>query len=411
MKYEAIDSGVIGQRLVDARKQAGITQQQATDHLGCSRPTLIAMEKGKRRPSPTELTRLAELYQRSIHEFVRSGAAAEAIQPHLRAAVRASPLDSAKLEQAIAELQHFADDYRQLEQLAGAQPFHDYPPSVSLPRSANVLRFAEHVAQRERSRLNLGDQPIIHMRKLLEDEVGLRIFYGLIPSQIAGMYAFVRDLGYCILINRKHPPTRRRWTIAHEYGHFLADRDNPGMDYIGANAKKPNNERFADAFAAGFLMPDSGIRRHFYDIVNRTGDFQVADLCRLSDLYFVSTPAMTLRLESMRLIAKGTWEFLSESRFEPGAAKRNLNLRSDQDHASNQAYPERYKYLAVQAYIQEKISEGQLARFLRCDRVEARAVVAECLSDRDLDNVGDEGEWNLPFEQSLIHDDSEQAYG
>ena len=46
--------------------------------------------------------------------------------------------------------------------------------------------------------------------------------------------------------------------------------------------------------------------------------------------------------------------------------------------------PERYKALAVYAYEQEKISEGQLARFLDCDRVTAREIVQEYLTSRDV---------------------------
>jgi hypothetical protein len=40
----------------------------------------------------------------------------------------------------------------------------------------------------------------------------------------------VPDPGYCILVNRKHPPERRRWTLSHEYAHFLADRHRPAVD-------------------------------------------------------------------------------------------------------------------------------------------------------------------------------------
>lgn len=40
------------------------------------------------------------------------------------------------------------------------------------------------------------------------------------------------------------------------------------------------------------------------------------------------------------------------------------------------------------AYDQEKITAGQLAKFLRCDRVTAREIVDDCLTSRD---VGDDG--------------------
>ena len=51
------------QRLIAARKAAGISQATAADHLKMSRPTFIAIEKGTREVKPEELIALASLYQ------------------------------------------------------------------------------------------------------------------------------------------------------------------------------------------------------------------------------------------------------------------------------------------------------------------------------------------------------------
>src|SRR5437660_1632849 len=67
-------------------------------------------------------------------------------------------------------------------------------------------------------------------------------------------------------------------------------------------------------------------------------------------------------------------------------AKERLRLSPHPVNA--EPYPERYKALAVYAYEQEKISEGQLARFLRCDRVTAREIVQEYLTSRDVNQDG-----------------------
>ena len=81
-----------------------------------------------------------------------------------------------------------------------------YPPEVMLNPRIDAAEQAEVVAQQERQRLGLGDQPVIYLRSTLEWDVGLRIFYWDLPSTIAGMYAYTADLGCCILVNRKHPP-------------------------------------------------------------------------------------------------------------------------------------------------------------------------------------------------------------
>jgi Zn-dependent peptidase ImmA (M78 family) len=214
------------------------------------------------------------------------------------------------------------------------------------------------------------------------------------------MYAFVSDLGGCIFINRKHPAERQRASMSHEYGHLIGDRYKPGIDYVAFEGRKPSNERFAESFGTSFLMPASSIRRHVNQIVTTTGDFRVADLCRLSHHYFVSVEAMSYRLEGLGLIPRGTAEHLRESGFAVRKAKALLELPSQSE--SGEPYPQRYKFLAIQAYEQERISEGQLARFLRCDRVTAREIVADCLTAKNVSANGEIETLQLDFQHSLF---------
>jgi hypothetical protein len=110
---------------------------------------------------------------------------------------------------------------------------------------------------------------------------------------------------------------------------------------------------------------------------------------------------MTLRLEDLDLIPKGNCDYLEESGFKPMAAKTQLGLSGPQAEPS-EPYPERYKYLAVLAYQKELISEGQLAHFLRCGRVEARKIVEQCQTRLDVDADGNERNVTMPFGKSLL---------
>ena len=398
---EQADPRILGQRLTAARKARGATQEEAATHLGCSRPTLIAIEKGDRRVKPGEILKLAAFYGRSVHELVRPGAETVAFEPHLRAVVDATSTSIEEINTAISELQRFAEDYCELERLLKAKPISAYPPQVSLPQRGNLRDFAEDVAARERDRLGLGTQPILDLRQVLEADVGLRVFYGGLPSKIAGMFAYTAELGFCVLINIKHPSERRRATLAHEYGHALSDRHKPGIDYLNGQGRKPASERFAEAFGLGFLLPAGGVRRKFHEITASTGDFQVADLCRLSSFYRVSVQAMTLRLEELGLIERGSWNLLAEKGFKRREALEHLGLTTR--HAeSDEPYPQRFKFLAVQAYRIGKISEGQLCKFLRCDPVSAREIVAVCLDQSYVDENGQVLERRMPFEKSLL---------
>jgi hypothetical protein len=79
------------------------------------------------------------------------------------------------------------------------------PEERLIPAHSNVTRFAESVAISERARLGLGDQPVIELRRLLDQEAGVRIFYGPLAGKLAGLFAYVPEGGYYILVNRKHP--------------------------------------------------------------------------------------------------------------------------------------------------------------------------------------------------------------
>lgn len=400
LNLPSIDPKRLGQRLFEARQARGLTQQEAADYLQCSRPVLIAIEKGTRPPKPDEIVKLASLYGQTVHELVRPGEPVSDLRPHLHAAVNKVEPGNAEMEQAVKDLQQFAEKYHELETLMGMPMTSNYPPEVPLTDHVKVAALAEDIAIRERNRLGLGDQPVYGLRELLETDVGLRIMYGDLPSHIAGMYAYAGDVGCCVVVNRRHPPERRRASLAHEYGHVIVDRYSPGVDYLTYRGRKPVKERFAESLGMSFLMPTTSLRRRFNEIVSTKGDFQVADLCRLSHLYFVSVEAMVYRLQSLQLIPAGTLEHLRESRFEVRKAKGILELPERPE--TNGRYPDRYVYLAVHAYEQAKISEGQLAGFLSVDRVTAREIVERVSQTTNVKDDGSIEESRLPFQRSLL---------
>src|SRR5437870_5438953 len=400
-QLETIDPRILGQRIAEARKARGKTQEEVADFLECSRPTYIAIEKGDRPAKSDEIIKLASFFGRQVHELVRPTEPVVDLQPHLRAAAeKMKGADAKALNAAIDELQRLAEDYRDLEKLMNAPLRFNYPPEIALNSRIDAAQLAETVALQERQRLGLGDQPVIYLRSTLEWDVGLRIFYWNLPSAIAGMFAYTADLGCCILVNRRHPPERRRVSMLHEYGHLIVNRYEPGIDYLTITGRKPANERFAESFGFSFLMPASSVRQRFHDIVTTTGDFKGADLRRLSHFYYVSVEAMALRLEQLGLIQRGSWQFLKESKFSPREAAELLHLQPQP--VNDESFPERYKYLAVAAYERGEIGDSDLAHYLRCDIVRAREIASVTLSSREIDASGEPSAWRLDFAKSLL---------
>ncbi|MDH5824204.1 XRE family transcriptional regulator [Luteimonas sp. RD2P54] len=362
------------ERLISARKAAGVSQEDAARKLEMSRPTYIAIEKGDREVKPRELIALASLFKTTVNHLVRQQSAPPRISPHLRAEIAKHP--NASVDEAINKLTKFVDDYQFLLEKTNARQI-----DVSIPETAKsqmpVDRLAAHAAQDARNRLGLGErEPIGNLRKTL-DEVGVHVIVDSLDSKLAGLYSFVEGFGYCILVNRKHPRERMRWTVAHEFGHFLHDRDKPGIDYLQGPVRKPTSERFADAFAACFLMPEAGVKRQFDDAMARAGDVNVGDVCRIADFYGVSMMAMTLRLEALGLVRKGTWNLLKSSGVKVSDIKREAGIAEGVKVEELETYPERYILLAIQAWTSEVISTSQFASLVGRSPIEARELAAK----------------------------------
>lgn len=104
-------------------------------------------------------------------------------------------------------------------------------------------------------------------------------------------------------VNRTHPPTRRRFTLAHEFGHFLLhpgrstwyDKDYRVNLRSELSSKAEDVEEIeANFFAACILMPIGFLRN---DKTVRLVDIEDGDAVKgLAKKYGVSTQAMNLRL-------------------------------------------------------------------------------------------------------------------
>lgn len=369
---QAINPRVLGRRLQEARKARGLTQHDAAESLAVARTTITALEKGDRKTRPDELIRLASLYGRRVSDLVGPKQLASDFAVQFRtAAGRIGPdIAQEEIRGAIQEFQDLCQDYLHLEQLNGVTLRSTYPPQYPTDGPAPE-EVGQDAASFERNRLGLGDGPVLRLRETLELDVGLRVFSIRLPSQVAGIFAYTDELGGCIAVNALHPAERRRWSLAHEYAHFLTSRYRSEISLLGSYRRAPASERIADSFARCLLMPAQGLRRRFNEVLRAgSGNITAADVCRVAHYYFVSVEAMMMRLEELDVLPRGTWEHLRDRGFKVREAQEYLGLPP---HPSDERLlPLRYALLAARAYEAEKLTEGQLARFLRTDRVSAR---------------------------------------
>ncbi len=394
---DTIDMREMGKELQQARIKRGLTQEDAAKVIDVARTTITAIEKGERRIKAGELIKLAQAFGRQVSDFVRPSPKIEPFQVQSRGPYTRTDEDATAIATYIDELEQLCRNYLELEQITGSPLMRKYPLEYEIG-GLRTAQAAESVAIEERNRLGLGDGPIPILRDILEQDVGLRIFYlPLHPSKFSAIYLYTEQLGGCIAINSLHPEERRRWSLVHDYAHFLVHRYKPTVFIEEGYQRLPESERFADDFALYFLMPTAGLTRRFNDIRRMKEKITPTDLCTLAYYYGVSVAAITLRLEDMHLLPTGIWDKLREGGFKVREAQQQLGLGAIP--ARDEKLPIRYQYLAVDAFDRALISEGQFAKFLGVDRLEARRV-AEVLRQHT-QGVTDDTTIDLDMTQSL----------
>ncbi|WP_118194305.1 ImmA/IrrE family metallo-endopeptidase [Albibacterium indicum] len=110
-------------------------------------------------------------------------------------------------------------------------------------------------------------------------------------------------------VNQAHSKVRKRFTIAHELGHYILHKDqgNMFMDKVlfrksseGYTVKDEKLEREANHFAANLLMPADLIKG--YLAKNEIDFYEDSDIKRMAEDFGVSSSAMTYRLINLRLV-------------------------------------------------------------------------------------------------------------
>lgn len=381
---DTINMKVLGRDLQQARVRKGLTQEDAAKIIDVARTTITAIEKGDRRIRAGELIKLAQAYGLQISDFVRPRPEIEMSQPQFRGPTLRTEEDNLLIVPYVEQLKHLARNYFELEKITESPLVRKYPPQYDT-RRLQPSEAAENIAMEERIRLGLGDGPIPLLRDILEQDVGLRIFYYPLPAKFSAIYLYDDQVGGCIAINCNHPEERRRWSLTHDYGHFLTYRQKPTVFAENGYQRKPESERLADDFADYFLMPSNGVIRRFNDIRRTKDKITPGDLCIMAYYYGVSVEAMTRRLEDLKLLPTGLWDKLKAGGFKVREAQRQLGLGPIS--AREQKFPTRYQFLAIEAFDHALISEGLLSSLLEVDRLEARRT-AEVLRQNVTGEVG-----------------------
>ena len=378
---ETLSPETVGEILKNARENARMTQAAAAATLNVARTTLVAIEQGQRRPRLNEMQQLAAMYGTSLNALLRQGIAKVDLRPRFR---KMGDEDH-DVEEAVALFNGLVQAELELEDMLGIRRSRIDPPERPL-LPGNVLIQAEQGAAELRQWLGLGMAPIHDIGSLLELQLGVRVFTRRLPAKISGLYAFDEAAGPCILLNAAHPRDRRAQSGAHEIGHFVSTRRFP--DTLHADSPEiSREERYASAFARCFLTPARAVAAKFQDLTAGAIRLTRRHIIILAHTFGVSREAMVRRLEELGLSKAGTWDwFQSHGGITDEHAREVLGDALVPDPAVTDAkrlVSMRMSVMAGEAWRRELLSEGQLARLLHIDRVEARELIDEFEAEGD----------------------------
>ena len=393
-----LSSAELGRRLRVAREQAGLKQDDVARVLGLSRASVTQMEGGNRFPNSLQLSRIAELVGEDISALLDP----EGFEPDRTLAalfrVNVALQEDEGRQAAVRGCARLCAEFSGLEDLLKIDRGQISPVSYELPAPDSrwdAVKQGDDLADRERSRLKLGDGPISDFIELLEAQ-GVRTFELDLPEGVSGLFLTDRGHGLSAIVAAGEVPERQRFSYAHEYCHLLADRRRGG--FVSSHENRDDLlEVRANSFAASFLLPEGGVRATLRAIGKgdsarsmRTAAFdgsdavagqkrssgeaiQIYDVVHLAGAFGVSYDATLYRLLNLGLLAKDERTALADMR-QQAAIMRSMFGGATSGIAAPEAQGatgwkrdsrHRFIHLALECFRRELISKRKFDELRR----------------------------------------------
>lgn len=130
-------------------------------------------------------------------------------------------------------------------------------------------------------------------------ELGLEVLDATLKKDVSGALVKKEGRDPSILLNAEDGKSRKRFTCAHELGHYIrrSSEPTPRYEYVDYRDKNSSTgtdeeERYANSFAASLLMPEIAVKA-----VYEPG----APVFRLANRFGVSPESMQHRLDNLSL--------------------------------------------------------------------------------------------------------------
>ena len=290
---------LLGTKLKRAREEVNLSQGAFAKALGLSSEYISLLEAGKRTPSFETLLKIAAYLNKNVAYFF------EDKKPAFDGLFDREEIDQ-RVRKDIQKFRATCERYLELEETTGRR-------LALAPQYARIS--PERLAEEERRRLGLGNEPIRDVMGLCEVN-GCRIIRQTLADEarIAGLFVFDEEHKAAFaLVNSNEPAGLQTLIAAHLYGHYLMDRadspivDNPDVVVDEYVSLYPPREQFAQTFASRFLVPPTKLRELIEkDLRSRSLTFD--DVLFLKRYFGVSTRAMLRTLRGRGILPEAKFE-------------------------------------------------------------------------------------------------------
>src|SRR5512137_91594 len=343
---------LLGTRLKRAREEVSLSQGAFAKALGLSSEYISLLESGKRTPSFETLLKVAGFLNKNVSYFF------EDRRPSFERLIDRAETDD-RLRRDLQKFRATCERYLELEEATGRR----------LDLAPQYARISpERLAEEERRRLGLGNEPIRDIMGLCEVN-GCRIIRQTLAdeSRIAGLLVVDEERKAAFaLVNANEPAGLQTLIAAHLYGHYLMDRadspiiDNPDVVVDEYVSLYPPREQFAQMFASRFLVPPDKLR----ELVEK--DFRAKslgfdDFLFLKRYFGVSTRAMLRTLRGRGILPEAKFEEFFKRNPEDREEEVFGNLSGQEERRSRTLFrksrpvpSDRFRLLAAEAAAMEK---------------------------------------------------------
>lgn len=352
----------LANRLKKERESLDFTLKEVSGKLEFNNyQTLSSIEAGEREIKAWELAKLAEIYGRDIDFFLNL----ESIQKEVRVLWRspeASPQKTTVERQFISICKRYQNLIKLLEEPNTPKTGSNLNIDKHELLTQTAFKDVEDLANAYIRILDLGSRPACSLSKILEEEMGIKIIFLPLDSNISGGSTIDEEFGQAILVNSNDAPWRRNFNLAHEFFHLITWNDfSPEEIYQNDSLGKNRIEQLADVFSSSLLLPENEVRNEFE---KRTVEKSISylNLVHIARDFDVSIEALLWRLVKLGFLKRNN----IQEELEKGSIKDvdKKNRHSDWAETAKPHLSNRYISLAIKAFHLGKISKGKLAEYV-----------------------------------------------